>query len=129
MATKSVEKKNKGGKPALDPGKWLENDSLIRIQGWARDGLTNDQIAENMGIGLTTFYKWKNEYTEFANALKETKEICDRCVENALYQKALQGDTTAMIFWLKNRKQFSWRDKQEVEANVKGDYNIEIEIK
>lgn len=108
---------------------WLTNDNLIRIQGWARDGLTNEQIAENMGIKVQTLYVWKNKFVELNDALKETKEICDRCVENALYQKALQGDTTAMIFWLKNRKQFSWRDKQEVEANVKGDYNIEIEIK
>lgn len=92
---------------------WLTKDGLIRIQGWARDGLTDEQIAHNMGITAKTLYEWKNKYSKIRDSLKETKEIVDRAVENALYQKALSGDTTAMIFWLKNRKYHEWRDKRE----------------
>lgn len=109
---------------------WLENDQLIRLQGWARDGLTDEQIANNMGIALSTFYDWKNKYVEFSDALKETKDICDRAVENALYQKALSGDTTAMIFWLKNRKRNEWRDRieQSVDANIEQLIEVNVSI-
>ena len=92
---------------------WLEKDNLLLLQGWARDGLTDEQIAHNMGISTTTLYEWKKKYSEIADTLKKTKEVVDREVENALFKKAIEGDTTAMIFWLKNRRPNDWRDKRE----------------
>lgn len=92
---------------------WLEKDNLLLLQGWARDGLTDEQIAHNMGINVATLYRWKNEYSEIRDTLKKTKEVVDRQVENALFKKACEGDTTAMIFWLKNRRPNDWRDKRE----------------
>ena len=123
---------------------WLTDDGLTRITGWARDGLTDEQIAQNMGIRASTLYEWKNRYPEISEALKSTKEIVDRLVENALLKRALgyeydeiteeltktedgtlamretkrvrkqvAPDTTAQIFWLKNRKPDDWRDKPE----------------
>ena len=92
---------------------WLEKDNLLLLQGWARDGLTDEQIAHNMGISTTTLYEWKKKYPDFADVLKRTKEVVDRQVENALFKKACEGDTTAMIFWLKNRRPNDWRDKRE----------------
>ena len=92
---------------------WLTGDKLILLQGWAREGLTDAQIAHNIGINPATIYDWKNKYPEFANALKKGKEIVDFEVENALLKRALSGDTTAQIFWLKNRKPKLWRDKPE----------------
>lgn len=99
-------------RPSLYETKW--KDKLIVIQGWARDGLTNEQIANNMGINVKTLYDWQKKYSEFSNSLKEGKEVVDRQVENALYKTALEGNTTAQIFWLKNRKPNEWRDKKEV---------------
>lgn len=96
--------------------KWLEPDGLIRIQGWARDGLTDEQIAQNMGIGRTTLHEWKKAYPNIANALKETKDVVDRNVENALYEAAMKGNITAQIFWLKNRRPAVWREKQQDET-------------
>lgn len=96
---------------------WLTKEGLIRIQGWARDGLTDEQIAKNMNIGLTTFYEWKKRYPEFRESLKENKDVVDRKVENALLKNALNGNVTAQIFWLKNRKPNEWREKREIEAN------------
>jgi transposase-like protein len=116
---------------------WLTDEGLIKIQGWAMDGLTDEQIAKNMGIVTSTLYEWKKKYSEFSNALKKGKEVIDRQVENALLKNALgyryteetvtnKGDiveveklekpnTTAQIFWLKNRKPVQWRDKQDIE--------------
>lgn len=102
---------------------WLEGDKLILLEGWAREGLTDEQIAHNMGIGKTTFYDWKQKSPNFANALKKTKEVVDFEVENALFKNAMNGNVTAQIFWLKNRKKMQWRDKvanieNEEENNV-----------
>lgn len=90
---------------------WLEADKLTLLQGWARDGLTDEQIAHNIGINKVTLYEWKKRFPNFANALKKGKAVIDYYVENALLKRALGGDTTAQIFWLKNRKPAQWRDR------------------
>lgn len=59
------------------------------IEGWARDGLTDEQIAHNMGITAKTLYEWKNKYGEICESLKKGKEVVDRMVENALLKRAL----------------------------------------
>lgn len=123
-------------------------DKLILVEGWARDGLTDEQIAKNLGIGYTTLKEYKNKYPSFSATLKKGKEVVDTEVENALLKRALgytydeetyeeladgtskskvvtkhiPGDTTAQIFWLKNRKPGVWRDKTAVEhsGEIKG---------
>lgn len=122
---------------------WLEQDKLILLEGWARDGLTEEQIAKNIGISRQSLWKWKEKEVDILNALKKGKEVVDIEVENALLKRALgytitlkeqkidkdgcvhdlekdvhiPGDTTAQIFWLKNRRKQQWRDKVEVETN------------
>ena len=116
---------------------WLEPDGLTLLEGWARDGLTDEQIAEKIGCGVRTLYDWKNRFPQISQALKKGKEIVDIQVENALLKRALgydykeqrieksdkdgtkivqtirhvPADTTAQIFWLKNRRPDKWRDK------------------
>lgn len=90
---------------------WLSPDGVLLIEGWARDGLTDEQIAHNMGISVKTLWVWKNKYSKVCNALKKGKEVIDYKVENALLNSALEGNTTAQIFWLKNRRPDKWRDK------------------
>lgn len=119
---------------------WLTEDGLLKIQGWAMDGLTDEQIAHNMGIRRSTLYEWRKKFAVISNTLKKGKEVADREVENALYKRAIgyetitekrekrehgvvvesmvitkqiPPDVTAMIFWLKNRKPDVWRDKTE----------------
>lgn len=94
---------------------WLEPEGLLKIEGWARDGLTDEQIAQNMGINPTTLYEWKKKYPKISKSLKRSKDVADRQVENALFENAINGNITAQIFWLKNRKPGKWRDKQEYE--------------
>ena len=90
---------------------WLSPEGLTLLEGWARDGLTDEQIAANCGISPSTLYRWKENHQEICEALKKGKEVVDYEVENALLLKALCGDTTAQIFWLKNRRPDKWRDK------------------
>lgn len=68
---------------------WLEPDGLIKLQGWARSGLTDEQICKNMGIASKTFYTWKKKYPQFEQSLKRGKEIIDFQVENALFKRAI----------------------------------------
>ena len=118
---------------------WLENDKLILLEGWAKSGLTDEQIAKNIGINRTTLYDWKKKEANIADALKKGKEVIDFEVENALLKRALgyeyeeetyengiltkkvkkhvAPDTTAQIFWLKNRKPNNWKDRVETDED------------
>lgn len=116
--------------------RWLELDGLILIEGWARSGLTEEQIAHNMGINKKTLWVWKNDYAQIGNALKKGKEVADFEVENALYKSAMgfigpdgkyyKPDITAQIFWLKNRRPDRWREKQITIENRTNDDGVEI---
>lgn len=97
--------------------KWLKEENLLLLEGWARDGLTDEQIAKNIGIGERTLYEWKEKYPQISQSLKKGKEVVDYEVENALLSSALGGNTTAQIFWLKNRRPDKWRDNQKEETD------------
>lgn len=67
---------------------WLTDDGLLLLAAWARDGLTDEQIAHNIGISRKTLAEWKKKYSDIGDTLKKGKEIVDIEVENALYKKA-----------------------------------------
>lgn len=129
---------------------WLTPEGLLKIEGWARDGLTDEQIAQNMGIAYSTFRIWRDKFSAISAVLKKGKEVVDRQVENALLKRALgyeyeeikekfEGnvmtertvtkkevvpDVTAQIFWLKNRKRETWADRQNIEISQPIDDSI-----
>ncbi len=107
-------------------------------------GATDDEVAKALGVCVRTLYRWQSQHPEFCQALKAGKEVADNRIERALYHKAagytydsekifqnngevvrvkitehVPPDTTAMIFWLKNRRPDLWRDKREVDQTVK----------
>lgn len=84
---------------------------LAEIADWVRNGATDNEIAQRLDIGMSAFYEYKREFSEFSEVLKKTRDAVDGEVENALLQSALNGNTTAQIFWLKNRRPKKWRDK------------------
>ena len=84
----ATKKKSNVGRKGLYK-EWLEADNLIRLEGWARNGLTDEMIAHNIGITTTTFYDWKKKYPQFAEAVKRGKEVVDIMVENALLKSAM----------------------------------------
>lgn len=128
---------------------WLTPEGLLKLSAWARDGLTDEQIARNMGISRSTLNEWKKNYPDISDTLKKGKEVVDFQVENALLKRALGysydevtkeicenaktgqtemrvtkivtkeivPDTTAQIFWLKNREPEKWRDRQEMHVD------------
>lgn len=68
--------------------KWLTPDGRTLLEAWARDGLTDEQLAHNCGINTSTLYDWKRKYPEISKALKKGKEVVDVEVENALLKRA-----------------------------------------
>jgi len=103
------------------------------------NGATDAELAEYFDVSDRTIYRWKAQFPDFCQALKSGKSSADERVERSLYHKAVgytydavhfssyQGvvtatsykehvppDTTAAIFWLKNRRANDWRDKTEV---------------
>lgn len=69
--------------------KWLEEDGLMLIECWSRDGYTIEDIANKIGVNKKTIYDWKSQYPEIEKALRDGKEIIDYKVENALLKSAL----------------------------------------
>lgn len=179
-----LRRRKKEGVNLMAKGKyeyWLTPEGLLRLEAYARDGLTDEQIAAKMNIDTATLYRWKKKYCKICESLKRGKEIVDVQVENALLKRALGytynedkyisvpmdqaeyfekldvymnlyklehpeatdsellmvrerfpktkavlterkvkevvPDTTAQIFWLKNRRPDIWRDKQNVELS------------
>ncbi|MFJ8064891.1 transposase [Psychrobacillus sp. NPDC096426] len=170
-------KQNKGGRKSKY--ETHVEQRLFEVECWARDGLIDEQIANNLGVAYSTFREYVKKYSALSAALKKGKEIIDFQVENALLKRALGyeyiekkyaqvemsedehyalqtvavnrfkmenpeatleeirlvemqvskyksvlveektkdvvPDTTAQIFWLKNRRPDKWRDKQDVE--------------
>ena len=81
-----------GGDFGVAKGKyqyWLTEEGLLLLQGWARDGLTDEAIAKKMKISSSTLYEYKKKYSEISEALKKGKEVVDIQVENALLKRAL----------------------------------------
>lgn len=68
---------------------WLTPDGLLRLEAYARDGLTDEQIAKNIGISRETLYQWKQKYSDISDTLKRGKEVVDIAVENALLKRAM----------------------------------------
>jgi hypothetical protein len=102
----------------LKVSEWIRDEiNQVKLKGWIRCGLSNDQLADNIGIDRSTFYRWKNDNKDFRDILKEDREYVLGSVVNVLYQKALEGDMNAIKFILTNRQRKEWREKQEVELS------------
>ena len=121
---------------------------MALLRGWAKDGLKDKQIAENIGCSISTLCEWKTKFPAFSEALKKGRDVADYIVENELFQSCqtrkitvkkpikvktvkvdgkkrleeerieyaeeevvVPANTTAQIFYLKNRKPDKWKDK------------------
>jgi len=132
--------KNKGGRPSK-----YKSEFAVQVGKLCALGATDQEIADFFEVDVRTIYRWKADHDEFCQALKTGKDQADDRVERSLYQKAIgyeqdevkifmpagspdpvyapyrakiAPDTTAAIFWLKNRRPNEWRDKKEVEVET-----------
>lgn len=132
---------------------WLKEENLILLKSWAIDGLTDEQIAEQIGINRKTLYEWKKKYDPISDALKRGKKVFDAESVQALHQAGIghyieevdtditirdgveikrvrkrkrwiPSNVTALIFWLKNRDPDNWKDRKAVEEVVNDDKAI-----
>lgn len=113
-------KRGKGGAKGKYEA-WIKPEGIILIKGWKMDGLTNEQVAHNIGITRETLNQWRHRFPDIDDALKMYAEVADRIVENALFEKAKSGHLGAICFFLKNRKPDVWRETK--------DTTLETEIK
>lgn len=125
---------------------WLSENGLAKIGAWARNGLSNEQIASNMGISRKTLHEWTKKFDKLRETLKKDKETADIAVENAVFKRAcgyvekvkkhinangkivevedevhIAGDVKAQIFWLQHRKPDVWsaaQDNSQTEGGV-----------
>jgi hypothetical protein len=110
----------------------------------AASGSTDAEIADHIGVSKVTLWRWKKSHPEICSPLKEAKDIADERVVASLYKRAVGfehdavkvsfdkdgkpiyapyreyvvPDTTAAIFWLKNRRDKEWRDKTQQDVNL-----------
>lgn len=102
-------------------------EMIKQAEALAAQGLTMEQIASVLGMGCSTLYEKQNNIPELSEAIKRGRHKGVASITNALFNKAKNGDNTAMIFYLKNRDPENWRDrveqvnKQEIEINYTGD--------
>lgn len=119
-----------------------------QAQALCKLGATDAELADFFGVSVRTIYAWQSKYNEFLQALKAGKDEADDRVERSLYQRAIgyeydavkifnasgdplvvpyrekcPPDTTAAIFWLKNRRKDKWRDVQQHEHGGVGDFD------
>lgn len=134
MAKKKAQAKKTAGRPTKYDERYVEEVEKLTML-----GLTDKQLAEFWEVSVATLFNWQKIYPEFLEAARRGKAIADGTVARSLYQRAngfthdavkilqYEGapvivpyteryapDTTAAVFWLKNRRPDLWRDKSEV---------------
>lgn len=139
------------------PTKYKEEYSE-QVEKLCRLGATDQEIADFFNVATSTLNLWKLNHPEFSESLKKGKIESDMVIADKLYERAkgcvvtiqqahkvkigkyeeevrvvdlkqeLPPDTTAMIFWLKNRRPKEWRDKPEVDINIDADKSITVKF-
>ena len=129
----SSEKKSKGGRPSSYKPEYAQKAFKLALL-----GCTDAQIAGVFDVSETTVNNWKLQHPEFFESLKSGREDADGEIAHSLYSRAkgyatedgkfVPPDTTACIFWLKNRQSMRWRDKQEVQTEQTGTLTIKTMV-
>ncbi len=134
-----------GGRPTLYKDEYPEQARKLCLL-----GATDKELADFFCVSEDTIHEWKKVHPEFSESLKNGKDMADATVADRLYKRATgyehkavkisanpngdehvteyteryPPDTTACIFWLKNRQRTKWRDKVETDVNVAGELGI-----
>lgn len=147
MAEKAEEEKKKH--PGGRPSKYKDVD-LSMVEKLAKKGWTDVEMSDFFCVNIATWHRWKGKHEEFCDSLKDWKVEADKRVERSLYERACgyshpedkifmpagadkpvvvptvkhyPPDTTAGIYWTKNRMPGEWSDRKEHEHTIK-DYEL-----
>lgn len=137
MTTACSKKFAKKGRPTKYQSGFAEQAGKL-----AKLGHTDAEIADFFGVSESTLNLWKKRHADFSESLKSGKDRADAKVAESLYRRAMgyshpavkimvigksieqvpyiehyPPDTTACIFWLKNRQPKNWRDKVQQEVS------------
>ena len=126
---KKVEKRSRGRQKNVTQQSitdWGTVEKLQLLEEWSTQGLYIKDIAAKMGISVSTVYDWMNKNPDIAAAIKKGRDKSIDMVENALFKSAINGNVTAMIFYLKNRAPERYKDR--VDNNINTD-NVDIKLK
>jgi hypothetical protein len=129
--------------------------TLALLESWARDGYMDSEMWQKLRISENTFYRWKKQLPEVAEALKRGKEQSNAHIENTIFKLATEGwswvekeeiiaddgtitvktkerftppDKTSLIFLLKNRMPDKYMDRRHVESNVNANVKVHDEV-
>jgi hypothetical protein len=139
MATPKKNNPQKAGRKSLYKKEYCRSVEML-----CKLGATDKELAEFFEVSEVTLNAWKKQFPQFLKSIKAGKLYADANVVESLYQRALgykhddvdikvvkgkivktklvkhyPPDSTAMIFWLKNRRKVEWRDKQDLEVTGK----------
>lgn len=98
MSIAKQDKPRKKRRAGTSWNQWHSPENLELVEGWARDGLSDDQIAKNIGITRSTLYAWKKTHSDFLSAFKKGKQVVNVELENALFKKAVGSKTTTTTY-------------------------------
>lgn len=98
--------------------KWLEPDNLTRLRSWARDGLTNEQIAKKIGVRRQTISEWSKKYPDIADALKKGKEVVDSEIEDSLISIMKKHTVTTTQYKMVKKDAFNLKAERSKFANI-----------
>ena len=98
--------------------KWLEPNNLTKLRSWARDGLTNEQIAKKIGVKRQTFQRWLSTYSDMSDALKKGKEIVDAEIEDSLISIMKKHTVTTTQYKMVKKDAFNLKAERSKFANI-----------
>ncbi len=114
----SEDTKNKGGRPSFE----ITEEVCERAKSLAAQGLTQEQIAVSLGLGERTFYEKKEGFPQFSHAIEQGQAIGIQVATNALFTKVKEEDLGAIKYYLNNRDNDNWKDRQTSE--ITGDLGL-----
>jgi len=106
---------------------WTSPEKLEELRTIAARGVTLSTIAKTLGVDRSTLFDWRKKFPVIDIALKMGADMADDAVEDALHKAAVEGNITAQIFWLKNRRSTRWRDKRDTEISADGSGKVSFE--
>lgn len=98
--------------------KWLEPNNLTKLRSWARDGLTNEQIAKKIGVRRQTISEWIKKYPDIADALKKGKEIVDAEIEDSFISVMKKHTLTTTQYKMVKKDDFNLNAERAKFANI-----------